>query len=381
MNFYEPRNHVVELKAEFDNFRHGNYPEFITGRYTSYAPGGIPVFSFHDVEPKKFEAQLAYLRGNGYETVTADEYMERAIRTRGDRLVMLTFDDGRASLYKTAWPLLKSYGMKAVAFVLPGEIKDAATPRGATLEEGDELCTWTEISAMKDIIDFQSHTLFHWIMFTSSKLAGFFTPAVRKGWARIDWPITRDDTSDRIERDYPLGTPFYEMDSRLSEKRRVIEPAITREICAKYVEDNGGEEFFKDRAWRDKLTKVHDNALVGAEFVTETEEERVESVRRMMSESKELLEKRLPDSKVRHVCFPFTIGGSTAVKLAAEAGYECFFWGVTAPDYAVSRGGVRNVTRIKDDYIFRLPGEGRWPLRKVLTDKFWRRFRPFGVVK
>jgi len=260
--------------------------------------------------------------------------------------------------------------MKSVAFVCPGEVKDAEAPRETP--DGDPLCTWPELSAMTDVIDIQSHSLLHWIMFVSTKLAGFYSPDIRDRWIGIDRPIARESGADRIERDYPLGTPFYEMDSRLSDRPRVIEPSLPREICAGFVADNGGEAFFKQRGWREKLNSVHDNAAVGQKFSTETEGERTENILRCLAESKKIIENRLPGHEVRHICFPFTIAGQTALRMAEQTCYAAIYWGVAEPAHA--RGvSVRSATRIKDDYIFRLPGEGRWPLRKVFSSKFWRR--------
>ena len=39
---------------------------------------------------------------------------------RGDHVTLLTFDDGRASVWSVAYPLLKQYGMRGVCFLIPG---------------------------------------------------------------------------------------------------------------------------------------------------------------------------------------------------------------------------------------------------------------------
>ncbi len=379
MNFYGVSDHLVRLKAEWDNFRHGRYPEFVTQLKTGKAPETIPVFSFHDVDADQFESQLRYLKRNGYETLTADEYLERVDKTRNVRVVMLTFDDGYASVWNVAYPLLKKYGMNGVAFVLPGETKDAEAPRariaGSAGSDNDEpLCVWPELAAMSGVLDIQSHSLYHWIMFVSQKLACFYTPKIRDRWLNIDLPIGRDNGTDNLERDFPLGTPFYDMDSRLSDKKRIFEPLNIREACAKHVAENGNEDFFNKNGWRKELTAVHDKAASNARFVEETDEERIESISRCLFESKNIIEEKLPGHKVDHFCFPFAIGGKTALKLAQKAGYRAVYWGVSAPDYTKEFTGVRHVTRIKSDYIYRLPGEGRRPLSKLLLAKLIRRF-------
>ncbi len=375
MNFYEPGNHLVELKAEWGNYRFNRYPKFVTDNTTGAGPIGVPVFSFHDVERETFEKKLDYLKTNGYETVTGDEYLELAGKDTRDRVVMLTFDDGLASLWKVAYPVLKKYGMKAVAFVLPGDTNDADAPRGPFSDGADDdtLCTWPELAAMRDVIDIQSHSLRHWVMFVSDRLECFYTPAMARVWSRINLPVMNNDGGDEFDKNFPVGTPFYEMDSRLSDRLRVFEPASVRDRMGQFVADHGGDDFFRDKSWRAKLVAEHETAVAGSDFRRETDAERDESILEMMAESKRILERRLPGHSVKHLCFPFGIGGKTAVRMAQRAGYAAMYWGVSTPPYARDCATLRSVTRIKDDYIFRLPGRGRWSLWKIFSLKMRRR--------
>lgn len=376
MNFYEPKGHFTEVRFEIARLFNGAYPAFVTAVKPRGAPEKIPCFSFHDVTPEKFEAQLLFLRRNGYETVTLGEYLERKGEARGERLVLLTFDDGRDSLWKVAYPLLKKHGMKAVAFALPGETREAEETRkvfdgGGSADHEDELCAWPELAAMGDVVDVQSHSLSHFVMFVSERVAGFFTPAIRKRWMRIDLPIVN---GGGVERDYPLGAPFYDMDLRLSDRPRVFEPPHIRERLGEIVEKGGGDEFFEKPGWRRALMKAHDEAAAGAKFAVETEEEAEAAVFRALSESKRILEERLA-KPVTGLCLPFGVGGRTAMRMAARAGCETIFWGATAPEWTKDFPGLAHVTRIKDDYLLRLPGEGRETLPGVLMEKLRRRLR------
>ena len=101
-------------------------------------------------------------------------------RARSARCV-LTFDDGRGSLWSVGLPLLRRHGMKGIVFLVPGRTRiaararcrrpgttcaRAARPRSAVLarEPGEgAFLSWEEIEALarSGVFDFQSHTLTH----------------------------------------------------------------------------------------------------------------------------------------------------------------------------------------------------------------------------
>ena len=376
MNIFERGNGLVEIWAEIKNFATCAYPAFVTGG-GGETPEKIPVFSFHDVIPETLADQLGYLASNGYGTITSAEYIARGGETRGERVVMLTVDDGRASLWNVAYPLLKKHGMRAVAFIPSGEIREAVSARTPTMStavgDGDWLCSWPEITAMRDVIDFQSHSLYHGMIFTGPQVACFFTPKIRDGWIRIDLPILRRDGKDVLERDYPLGAPLYQMDSRLSGKPRMIEPETVRFALAEHVRKNGGEAFFERRRWRDELMSVHEEAARVADFRYETVEDIQDALSQAASRSRRIIEDRLPGHAVNGFCLPFGIGGALAVGAIAEAGYNIIYWGADVPAAVRAVPGVINATRVKDDFVFRLPGRGRRSLVRTLAGKARRR--------
>ena len=70
---------------------------------------------------ERFREHLQYLKDKGYGTVTFEDlrhnhYKERF--NRGKKWIILTFDDGYEDNYRTAFPLLKEFGFKAVIFLL-----------------------------------------------------------------------------------------------------------------------------------------------------------------------------------------------------------------------------------------------------------------------
>ena len=73
---------------------------------------------------------------------------------------------------------------------------------------------------------------------------------------------------------------------------------------------------------------------------------------------------------MQHFCFPWFIGSDVAVRCAREAGYEVLYWGILA-DTRTNRPGndPLKIMRLEDQYIYRLPGKGRMPLRALLGEK------------
>jgi peptidoglycan/xylan/chitin deacetylase (PgdA/CDA1 family) len=80
------------------------------------------------VSPETFAAQLGYLRGAGFTTITASELSATLAGDGGklpDRPIVLTFDDGYADFHSRALPALDHYGATATLFVTTGWVQDA----------------------------------------------------------------------------------------------------------------------------------------------------------------------------------------------------------------------------------------------------------------
>lgn len=88
----------------------------------------VPILSYHRfgpkagrmvVTPEAFAAQLAYLAGNDYRVVRLSDLAEflAGKKPLPRRAVVITIDDGYASTYQYAYPLLKKYNFPVTAFV------------------------------------------------------------------------------------------------------------------------------------------------------------------------------------------------------------------------------------------------------------------------
>ena len=74
------------------------------------------------VSPQDFQAQMDWLYANHYHPVTFDQVRAYFAGSMGlpSKPVVITFDDGYADLYTTAFPILQAHGFSAVAYIVSG---------------------------------------------------------------------------------------------------------------------------------------------------------------------------------------------------------------------------------------------------------------------
>src|SRR5690606_9949105 len=172
------------------------YPRFVFSGDTTDAPHHVPVFVYHTVDPVQFEKELKFLSENDYRTVGVDDLYAHLTRQSAplERSIILSFDDGRSSFWRYAFPLLQKYGMRAVVFVIPGFTPrtDALRPNLADVWSGrfsfadlsaldpldTSLCSWSELAEMHrtGLIDIESHSLFHSEVFDNLQIRDFLLP-------------------------------------------------------------------------------------------------------------------------------------------------------------------------------------------------------------
>jgi len=105
------------------------------------------------VPPYLFDEQMAYLKDNGYTSITPEELYAgiNGELELPERPVLITFDDGYLDNYQNALPIIRKYSMRATVFVVPG-FTDVIP----------NYLTWDQIREMeKNGFTIQSHTLNH----------------------------------------------------------------------------------------------------------------------------------------------------------------------------------------------------------------------------
>lgn len=126
------------------------------------------------ITPESFDAQMRWLRDNGFHPISMAEMEEFVLHGRRLPLrpVLITFDDGRMNQITYAVPILHKYGFTATFFV----VQNWAVSPDRTVMHPDQLR-----QLVADGYDVESHTANHWLMIRKHG-ASFATFTVR------EWP-------------------------------------------------------------------------------------------------------------------------------------------------------------------------------------------------
>jgi peptidoglycan/xylan/chitin deacetylase (PgdA/CDA1 family) len=105
------------------------------GRAEGRGAERVPVLVYHHLTPGEaaggatmqtavFAAQMAQLKAAGYKTISTGDLADwlAGRSSLPAKAVLISFDDGYASVYEEAWPILRAYGFKATVFIVSGQI-------------------------------------------------------------------------------------------------------------------------------------------------------------------------------------------------------------------------------------------------------------------
>lgn len=389
------RNKLITPVNELRNVLRRS-PSFVVRSNITSLEHEIPVFTFHSIDPLVFDKQLRYLQENGYETLSTREYLTllRGERKCSGKSVVLTIDDGRQSVWTYGYPLLKRYGMRAILFIPAGHVPehvpggDTSKPYGSIQKQdaSQPLLSWDQLRTMhcNGVFEIQSHTLYHHPVYTTSRVRAVYTRKIpcqlygRPIPPYYGLPVPREfegqihpDTVDVLD-----GMPIYEFQPLMEGRVRYYDDPLFRVLCRSHYEKyyKGAEDVVIQKQMgafiRNHVKKQGLRGRLGT--LKETYHEMIESLKK----SKELIEQRIPGQTVLAVCFPFEAFFDLAIDMAVKVGYKACFCG-SSPKRKSNRVGDTPflTTRLKNDYIFRLPGEGRQSLSAILASKVARRLR------
>lgn len=384
------RNRLAEFLDEMHALAF-RYPGFVRGRQR-LAPGEIPVFVFHTIEPGVFEAQLSFLVENGYRTVSMDEYLAIiAGKRRGTgREVLLTIDDARSSTWFYGLPLLRRYGCRATTFAVTGWTPDAGkvrpaldgTPSAAlaALDPGDrELCSWPELAAMQQsgYMDVESHTHRHARVFFAPEIVDFFderSPASAFNCAATPYLATHPRPAE-FDLSTLYGAPLLPTQPLTAGQAYIEVPDDVRDFFTDACHRARSEGLRGDEL-KDELHRQAYAALPSLAPMRPVGEE--QAYRRLVEElalARQMLTEKLGDPRAgATLCVPFTLGSERTLEAARELGLAAVFWG-SDRRRRINVAGMDPLksVRLKNDFIFRLPGRGSRSLAAIYASKVRRR--------
>jgi peptidoglycan/xylan/chitin deacetylase (PgdA/CDA1 family)/2-polyprenyl-3-methyl-5-hydroxy-6-metoxy-1,4-benzoquinol methylase len=175
--------------------------------YHSVATGGSDRLQRYRLAPELFEAQMRWLRANGYHAVTSTEVFAHFAGRRPfrGRPVWLTFDDGLRDFHDFAWPILQRCDFSAENFVVTDLVGGTAGWESDAAHDLP-LMDWAQISSLSRAgIRFGSHLASHRYADSLSSRA-LVEEAVR----------SRLTLEDRLDTDvFALAAPYGTLDERL----------------------------------------------------------------------------------------------------------------------------------------------------------------------
>jgi len=376
----------------------GKYPSFIYGRKISKRD--VPAFCFHGVKAQSFEGMLNYLKDNDYTSITSADLGDILLRKENEKFrhpVCITFDDGLASIWNTAYPLLKKYGFRATVFLIPDRIQSSpsylpnledvwagkATPEELEARSRGRypFAIWEEIRQMHDsgVMDFQSHSLRHTLVFTSPKIIDFVSPYNLEVYSVFQFSMFKElDLQTPDKHKLRPGSPVYESAPRLAGMPEYLEDPCLKEYCIGFVENHGGNEFFKRKNWKSILLQVAKDyrathpSLDGLESMDTTRQAILDELKL----SKQRIEEQLHGKVVEHMCLPWGVGGPLTTALCQQVGYKTIFTGRANGNTKLTvDSDPYSVYRLGPDFFYCLPGKGRRSVFTVMKDKVLRRAR------
>ena len=313
--------------------------DILTGCYPAFVFGGplsgkiLPVFHFHEVTPQYLEPYLRYLSDNGYRGATGAELIDfvEARSPISEKTVLLTFDDAWTSLWTVAAPLLRKYGLHAMTFAIPGRvsIREGLRPNidddPNMVDFGDQgsepFCRWDELIQLdrEGVIEVESHTYAHeQIIVGDAEDSPVWTDITLRNTPLLSRPLlwTSDDSFRPID-DRDIGKPRGVTRSRMS------------------------------------------NGLMTENGIQESKDQQREAIRDDLSRCRSVFAERMKrESEI--LCFPWAVAGQVAREAAKGVGFRIAFSdSFPGKRYVHPKADPYRLMRLKHNWIFNLPGQGR----------------------
>ncbi len=378
---------AIEIKSLF-----AGYPQFVYSKNNIKNLDGIPVFVYHTIEPELFEAHLMYLKNNGYKALSIYEFYDiltkkKSISTK--KMVLLTIDDARSSVWRFAYPLLEKHKMHATVFVIPGVTEEGTSLRKnlknswnneCSIEkihkidyDDNTLCSWKEIKEMYNsgYVNIESHTLFHREIFISTKIADYIqedTEVIPYNFKGSPY-YTKENIGVQPTLEKYIGLPLFESAPIMFAGPKIEVSGEFRNMC-KEIYNNALENKsdWKKEIENFVIKETNNKKYFNSE--SSSEKDTLEDLKLARDE----IHKHLDSDAGNHLCLPWTKGNSKTINICKELDVKSCFWGVL-DNKKINKVGDNPyyISRIKNDFVFRLPGDGRDSLFSIYMYKMKRR--------
>jgi hypothetical protein len=201
------------------------------------------------------------------------------------------------------------------------------------------------------VVDIQSHTRSHAMIFGHHTVTGFVTPDYERE-PMLNRPLTSEAGGAFLGPD-ALGAPLYSRRSRMSDARRFLADQSAAERCRTHVARHGGRAFFARPGWRAELEPI---ARAGRGRF-EDDATRLAGIREELAEGRAMLNDKLRTTAVRHVALPWGIAGDITRRAVAETGHVIAFAERPLRSRLVRAGDDRyGLMRLNGKFLTCLPG-------------------------
>ncbi|MCK5228092.1 MAG: polysaccharide deacetylase family protein [Desulfobulbaceae bacterium] len=193
--------------------------------FASTASADVVVFIYHrfgeaqypttNVDTERFREQMEFLQSEGYHVLPLSALVNslKEKRPLPEKSVVITIDDGYASVYTEAWPILKSFGYPFTVFLYAKAVE----------KKYRNFITWEQAQEMhKAGVDIQDHSYSH-SRFGSKNPGMSGMPEINeeeyRTWIREDFKRSRKIFLNRMGRlPQYLALPYGEYNSLVHEE-------------------------------------------------------------------------------------------------------------------------------------------------------------------
>jgi hypothetical protein len=218
-------------------------------------------------------------------------------------------------------------------------------------------------------VNIESHTLFHSEVFTSKKIVNFITSeteVIPYNFIGSPYFTLNDIGKTPVLNDY-IGLPLFKSNPTMFAGPRMNINIEFIKRCKKIYAEHKVD---KNR-WQIEIKQLAKNS----ENYFSVEDNSFESTINDLKIARQIIQDKLDENAGNHLCLPWTKGNERTINICKKLNIKSCFWGLLEhKSINKLNDDPYYITRLKNDFIFRLPGKGRKSIISIYYDKLKRRF-------